>query len=147
MSTIKVLAALAIGLTALSSSAGAEQRLSGTWLTEDKSTHVVFQSCGAADCGKVVWLKEPMDPDTGQAWRDKFNSDESQKRRPLMGLTIASGLKPSGAGRWEGAIYNPDDGKTYSGEVQLVGQDRLQLKGCAFGGLVCESEVWSRISP
>lgn len=147
MSITKTLTALAIGLTVLSSAAAAEQRLSGTWLTEDKSTRVAFQACGAADCGKIVWLKDPVDPETGQAWRDKFNPDDTQKRRALIGLAIASGLKPSGDRRWVGALYDPEEGKTYTGEVQLVGQDRLQLKGCALGGLVCESEVWSRVAP
>ena len=44
---------------------------------------------------------------------------------------------------WKGNLLNPDDGKTYSGVITLVGADGLNLKGCALG-IICEGETWRR---
>jgi hypothetical protein len=128
-------------------SASAEQRLTGVWLTEDKSSHVAFQPCGLEDCGKIVWLREPLDPETGKLWRDKSNPVDALKRRPLLGLAILTGLKSAGDGHWNGDLYNPLDGKTYTGRLQILGSDRLQLKGCTLAGLLCQSEMWTRVVP
>lgn len=140
-------AAVATLTVTLPGYAAAEERLTGTWLTEDKSSHVVFQPCGANDCGKIVWLHEPIDPESGQAWKDKFNPDDALKRRPLIELTMVADLKPAGPSRWEGALYNPLDGKMYAGSFQNIGPDKLKLKGCAFAGLVCQTEIWTRVRP
>jgi uncharacterized protein (DUF2147 family) len=129
------------------SAAGAQQRLTGSWLTEDKSSHIRFQPCGSQDCGQLVWLLEHNDPETAKPWRDKFNPDDALKRRPLIGLSMITGLKPASEGQWEGDLYNPLDGRTYSGRFHLLAADRLQLRGCAVAGLLCQTEVWTRVAP
>jgi hypothetical protein len=48
------------------------------------------------------------------------------------------------ADRIEGSITKPSNGKTYSGSATLSGNS-LKLKGCVFGGLICESQNWSRL--
>lgn len=126
--------------------ASAGERLTGTWLTEDGSTHVAFAPCGALDCGQIVWLREPTDPETGKAWRDKLNLDETLKQRPLIGLSMVTGLQEEGAGAWAGTLYNPLDGNSYSGSFQMLGSGRLQLKGCALAGLLCQTETWERVN-
>jgi uncharacterized protein (DUF2147 family) len=128
-------------------SAWAENPLTGVWLTGDKSSHVAFQSCGEEDCGKIIWLREPADPETGKPWRDKLNPDEKLKQRPLLGIAIVSGLKSAGDGQWSGDLYNPLDGRTYTGRLQTLGSDQLQLKGCVLAGLICQTEVWVRVVP
>jgi uncharacterized protein (DUF2147 family) len=140
-----------IGLAAMLSvtqlAPAAAQSLSGTWLTADASTRVLFAPCGQRVCGRIVWLREPVDPQTSMPWRDKFNPDETAKREPLIGLVMINGLEETTAGRWDGELYNPLDGRTYAGSFRLVGSDRLELKGCAFAGLFCQSETWTRIAP
>jgi uncharacterized protein (DUF2147 family) len=147
MSTPKLALAVIAANLFVAPAVGAEPRLTGTWLTEDKSSHVVFQPCDLDDCGQVVWLREPTDPETGKPWRDKFNPDEPLRRRPLVGLSMITGLKPVGESRWEGRLYNPLDGQTYTGRLAILGPDRLQLKGCALAGLICSTEVWTRVAP
>jgi uncharacterized protein (DUF2147 family) len=139
--------AVVIGLFAGPSTVAAQQRLAGVWLTADKSSHVLFLACGADDCGQITWFKDPIDPETGKPWRDKFNPDDAQKRRPLLGLVMITSLKPSSEDRWDGELYNPLDGKTYTGRFQIVGADRLQLKGCVLAGLICQTEMWTRVVP
>ncbi len=36
------------------------------------------------------------------------------------------------------------NGKTYAGKGTLSG-DTLKMKGCVLGGLICESQTWSRL--
>ena len=125
----------------------AGQTLNGSWLTEDGSSRVAFQTCGAQECGRIVWLRESSDPLTGKAWRDKYNPDDALKERALIGLAIVSDIKRTARNRWEGALYNPLDGKTYSGALSFLAEDRLQLVGCAMAGLFCQTELWTRAAP
>ena len=38
----------------------------GDWLTGDKKGKVRMINCGGALCGVLVWLEEPLDPQTNQ---------------------------------------------------------------------------------
>jgi len=117
----------------------------GTWLTEDKKAQVRIVNCGGALCGTIVWLKEPIDPDTKQPKLDKKNTDASKQSRPLLGAPIVLGMKPSGtADKWDGKVYNAEDGNTYSGSFTMTGANTADLKGCVMGGLICKTAVWTR---
>ena len=116
----------------------------GTWLTQTGTSRIRVADCGGALCGTIVWLKEPNDPETGKPKTDKNNSDASRRSRPLIGTQIVLGMKPAGADKWTGQVYNAEDGKTYSGTLTMAGGDSLQLQGCALGGLVCKSQTWTR---
>ena len=116
----------------------------GTWLTQAGTSRIRIADCGGALCGTIIWLKEPNDPDTGKPKTDKNNSDAGKRTRPLMGVQIVLGMKPSGADKWNGQVYNAEDGKTYSGNLTFTGGDSLQLQGCALGGLVCKSQTWTK---
>lgn len=137
-----VLATLASAAFAEVASAG--ERLSGTWLTGDGSTRVAFKPCDSGDCGQIVWLREPTDPQTGTTWLDKHNSDETLKHRPLVGLTIVTGVREQGPGAWTGTLYNPLDGNSYSGNFRMLDPQKIELKGCALAGLFCQTETWVR---
>ena len=117
----------------------------GTWLTQTGGSHIRVADCGGALCGTIIWLKEPTDPDTGKPKTDKNNSDAAKRSRPLLGVQIVLGMKPNGADKWSGQVYNAEDGKTYSGNLTWTGGTSLQLQGCALGGLVCKSQTWTRV--
>ena len=116
----------------------------GTWLTQTGGSRIRIADCGGALCGTIIWLKEPNDPDTGKPKTDKNNSDAAKRARPLLGVQIVLGMKPAGADKWTGQVYNAEDGKTYSGNLTFTGGDSLQLQGCALGGLVCEAQTWTK---
>ena len=119
---------------------------SGTWLTQTGTSRIKVADCGGALCGTIVWLKEPNDPDTGKPKTDKNNSDAAKRSRPLLGVQIVLGMKPNGADKWAGQVYNAEDGKTYSGNLTYPGGSSLQLQGCALGGLVCKGQTWTRVN-
>jgi uncharacterized protein (DUF2147 family) len=116
----------------------------GNWLTQTGGSRIKLADCGGALCGTIVWLKEPNDPETGKPKTDKNNSDAAKRARPLIGVQIVLGMKPAGADKWTGQVYNAEDGKTYSGNLTYSGGDSLQLQGCALGGLVCKSQTWTK---
>jgi uncharacterized protein (DUF2147 family) len=115
----------------------------GNWLTEGGKSRVKIADCGGALCGSIVWLKEPND-EGGKPKTDKNNPDAGKKTKPLIGVQIVLGMKPNGANKWAGQVYNAEDGKTYSGNITLTGDNALQLQGCALGGLLCKSQNWTR---
>src|SRR5690242_2123114 len=84
----------------------------GVWLMEDKLA-IQFFECSNMVCGRVIWLKEPLDPQ-GLLKRDKLNPDPALRKRQVCGPTIIWNLHPIDAAHWEdGWFYNPDDGSTY----------------------------------
>jgi uncharacterized protein (DUF2147 family) len=141
-----VVASLSVSLIG-ASPANALERLSGTWLTEDKSAQVLFQACGSSDCGQIVWLRDPIDKETGKPLLDKFNPDANLKGRPLIGVTVATALKLSNGSKSEVGLYNPLDGNAYSGKLQRLAADRVQIEVCVLSGLVCSTEVWTQVAP
>ena len=118
----------------------------GTWLTQGGTSRIRIADCGGALCGTIVWLKEPNDAETGKPKTDKNNSDASKRSRPLIGVQIVLGMKPAGADKWSGQVYNAEDGKTYSGNLTYSGGNALQLQGCALGGLVCKGQAWTKVN-
>jgi len=116
----------------------------GTWLTGDKKGKVRVVNCGGALCGTLVWLKEPIDPETHRPKTDKHNADAAKQGRPLLGAPIVLNMKPSGGDVWKGKVYNAEDGNTYSGSFTMTGPNTAELKGCVMGGLICKGQTWTR---
>ena len=99
--------------------------------------------CGTALCGTLVWLKDPIDDDTGRPMMDKHNPDPSKRDRPVLGVQIMYGMLPNGPGKWSGRFYNTDNGKTYEGNLVLLGPDSIRVEGCL---IICLGETWRRVN-
>ena len=145
-SRLCALGLFALGLPASAQAAGVE----GTWRSQDGEGIVEIAPCAsAADqrCGKLVWMKKPLD-DEGKPQRDVKNSDPALARRPVCGLEILSGLKPDGAGGYgAGKIYDPEEGSTYTGAIKLEGE-ALKVTGSieTFIKPISDSETWTRVN-
>src|SRR5436853_2938192 len=87
---------------------------SGIWLTQAGDARVRVSKCGGGICGVIVWLREPIDAATGRPQIDDKNPNPALKTRPVIGLPLFSGMRPSGPNKWSGQIYNADDGGTYA---------------------------------
>ncbi len=115
----------------------------GTWLAGDKKGKIHIVNCGGALCGNLVWLAEPNDPETNKPKTDNKNADVSKRERPLLGIPIVLSMRPSGADKWDGQVYNSRDGQTYAGSFTLTGANTAELKGCV-AVVLCKSETWTR---
>lgn len=116
---------------------------SGVWSMENGKVTVKVSDCGNNLCARIVGLKEPISKIDGKPKVDRENPDPSLRKRPLMGLSILIGMKPAGQGLWKGAIYNPDDGKTYSATVSHQG-DAIKVKGCV-AAVLCKTNTFVKI--
>jgi uncharacterized protein (DUF2147 family) len=116
----------------------------GIWLTQAGDAKVRVSRCGGGICGVVVWLKEPIDPATGKPQVDDKNPNPALAKRPIIGLSLFSAMRPVGPNQWSGQIYNADDGKVYASKVSLAGPATLKVEGCV--GSFCGGEEWSRSS-
>lgn len=50
-----------------------------------------------------------------------------------------------GPNNWKGDLFNPEDGKTYTGKITYEPPNQLTLTGCLVAFL-CQSETWTRVS-
>ena len=117
---------------------------SGTWLTEDSRARVRVERCGVSleqICGYVVWMKEAVDAN-GQPLKDLNNPDPLKRSRPLLGHQLIMGLRPAADGRFEGQIYNAENGKSYEISLRRDARD-LKVKGCMLS-ILCASQSWTQ---
>jgi uncharacterized protein (DUF2147 family) len=139
--TVLCAALLSILLLGISAVVSFAVDATGTWRTEDDAT-VRVTNCGGGLCATVASLKEPNDPQTGKPKTDINNVDASKRNRPIVGLQIFTGLRPDGANKWTGQIYNPEDGKTYDANVVLENANTLKVQGCVL--FICKTKTWAR---
>jgi uncharacterized protein (DUF2147 family) len=119
----------------------------GLWYAEGGAAQVEISACGEALCGRIVWLRSPLD-DTGCALRDRSNGNVALRDRPLLGLEILQGLKPADAARevWiDGTIYDPSSGKTYTCNLTVEGDNRILLRGYIGMPLLGRTTTWIRV--
>src|SRR5882724_10849728 len=117
---------------------------SGTWLTEDGRARVRVERCGVSleqICGFVVWMKEPVDAN-GLPLKDQNNPDPAKRSRPLLGHQLMLGLRPAADGRFEGQIYNAENGKSYEISLRREATD-LKVKGCMLS-VFCATQTWTQ---
>jgi uncharacterized protein (DUF2147 family) len=136
-------AGLALVFTAAFTSAPASAADAiGTWLTQQGDARIRVAKCARAMCGTIVWLRDAVDPSTGQPPVDSRNPDPSKRNRKILGLRIFA-MASDGNGGWSGNIYNSDDGQTYQGKLVVRSAQQLEVQGCA--GPMCGSETWSKV--
>ena len=94
----------------------------GVWLTEEKEGKVRIEECGPNICGYSV-----------------------DKKSNQNGEQVLINMKP-GKDKWSGRIYDPNSGSTYDSTIALKGTDSLRVQGCAFGGMFCGGQTWTRVN-
>ena len=95
----------------------------GVWLTEEKEGKVRIEQCGANLCGYSVDAKSNQN-----------------------GEQVLINMKPGKDAKWSGRILDPNTGSTYDSTIALKGIDNLRVQGCAFGGMFCGGQTWSRLN-
>jgi len=136
---------LAATLTVLSGSMVFAQSANvfGTWLTEKGDARINVSKCGAGICGKIAWLRDPIDSQTGKPQIDDKNQNPALASRPLIGVNLFNNMRETGPGSWAGSIYNAEDGQYYASKVTLQSPSTLHVEGCL--GALCGGETWTRV--
>jgi hypothetical protein len=94
----------------------------GVWLTEEKEGKVRIEQCGSNLCGYAV-----------------------DKKSNQNGEQILINMRP-GKDKWSGRILDPNSGSTYDSTIAMKGSDTLRVQGCAFGGMFCGGQTWTRVN-
>ncbi len=122
-------------LTSTTAAAAVSGNVSGLWKTDGGDSRLELFNCGDKICGKIVWLKVPnyidrMDGPVGKTKVDLKNPDKALRNKPILGLQVMKGLTAKGNNKWENGIcYDPESGKSYKCNMQLVTPERLKLRG------------------
>ena len=115
----------------------------GTWRMDNGKVTVRVSQCGENLCGVIVGLKKPY-YDDGTPKVDRKNPDRSLRSRRVIGISLLNSMKPTGDNKWEGEIYVPDDGRTYSATMKLQG-NTFKLRGCV-AGILCKTKSFTKIN-
>jgi uncharacterized protein (DUF2147 family) len=89
----------------------------GLWLTQKREGKIRIEPCGDALCG----------------FADGKPSDK-----------VLIDMKPGSNNRWNGKIKDTRSGSVYASHISLKGPNSLSVQGCAFGGMFCGGETWTR---
>ena len=81
----------------------------------------------------------------GTNYTDYNNKDPRLRDRPIQDLQILTLRRGSDPRLYEGEIYNPEDGNVYAGSVQVLGPNRIKLKGCVLY-VLCQEQEWRRVN-
>ncbi|HEY8260992.1 MAG TPA: DUF2147 domain-containing protein [Methylosinus sp.] len=103
--------------------AGAGDPIYGVWVRDGHNQKLEFFDCEGHLCARGVF---PPPPPGAQ---------------PALILRYAARIEPN---KWKGDLFNPENGKTYSGMITLDSPTRLTLTGCLIAFL-CQSEGWTKI--
>jgi uncharacterized protein (DUF2147 family) len=95
----------------------------GIWLTEEKEGKIRIEQCGGNLCGYSVDAKSNQN-----------------------GEQVLINMRPGKDQKWSGRILDPNTGSTYDSTIALKGPDTLRVQGCAFGGMFCGGQTWTRVN-
>jgi uncharacterized protein (DUF2147 family) len=125
---------LVIYLLVVMLSQTSEEPLAGNWRNPSGSVIIAILPCGDALCGRVEWASNQATADARRGGTDS-----------LIGAELLSNFVPTADGRWRGRLFVPDANKRSKAELRQLGPDRVEIVGCVIGGLVCKSQVWTRV--
>ena len=114
---------LAVPMTA------AAAAIEGRWANPHHSVIVNVARCGDAFCGTVGWANA-----------------RNRGKGVGPGTRVLSDLRPQGDGTYRGKAYEPKRGIGGSAVVHQIGPNVMVVKGCAFAGIFCKEQRWTRVS-
>ena len=134
-----ITAALAAASLLAAASAGATAppfalTAAGVWRNPHDSVHIALRPCGEEICGFVVWASPRAE--------EKARKGGTPK---LVGQQLLRDFVVDKAGVGRGKVFVPDLNKVFAGSAQLVSDRSLIARGCLFAGVLCKSQVWTRI--
>lgn len=118
----------------------------GLWEPSSGKARVKIEKIGSKYYGKIVWLREPIDPDTNKPKTDKNNEDEKMRNVPLRGYRILKDFTyDSDNKEWtNGTIYDPESGSLYNCVITMK-NDVLNIRGYVGVKALGRTDTWKRI--
>jgi uncharacterized protein (DUF2147 family) len=132
MKRLGVLAALA-ALTLAAPAMAGQGSADGIWRNPRGTIDVRIQPCGEQLCGVIARAS----PEAMQDAKDAGIAN-------LIGIELLKDYRKTGPTRWDGTVYVPDMGHSFSSHIEQISPTELKISGCLIGGWLCKSQLWTR---
>ena len=119
------------------------QSIIGEWetfddLTGDKLSIVEIYNINDIYFGKITYLfKDSLDSVCNQCEDDNYN-------KPIIGLVIIKNLIEDDGEYNDGTILDPNNGKSYKCYLELIGNNKLKLRGYIGFSILGRTQYWQR---
>ena len=119
------------------------QSIIGEWetfddLTGDKLSVVEIYNINDIYFGKITHLfEDPLDSVCDQCKNDNYN-------KPIVGLVIIKNLIEDDGEYNNGTILDPNNGKSYKCYLELIGNNKLKLRGYIGFSILGRTQYWQR---
>lgn len=118
----------------------------GAWTTIDDETKKPKSIVRITEKNGVYSgvVEKLMDPAKQDSKCDECAADDSRKGKPVLGMTILSGLKKEGDAVYGGGqILDPNNGKTYNAKLTVIeGGSKLEMRGSIL--FIGRTQTWLR---
>ena len=131
--TLAILGCLCLA-PALAANVTAPPPVYGLWQNPRATVRVRIGACGQMLCGTVAAATSSAQADARAAGVN-----------PLIGVQLLQDYHQVDTDRWAGRVFVPDMGRTFSSRIVQVRPDTLQISGCLIGGMLCKSQLWTRV--
>ena len=145
MKSLWLLCGLMVTMLTTASAQDNGDQLIGLWEPSNGKARVKVEKIGSKYYGKIVWLREPKDPQTKQPKVDKHNPDESMRSVPLKGYRMLKDFVFKSSEWTDGSIYDPESGSTYSCVIKIKDENTLDIRGYVGVKALGRTDVWKRV--
>lgn len=118
----------------------------GTWNTIDDETKKPKSLVRITEKDGVIsgTVEKIVDPAKQDSKCDECASDDPRKGKPVIGMTILTGLKKDSDNVYSGGtILDPNNGKTYNAKVTVIeGGKKLEMRGSIL--FIGRTQIWIR---
>jgi uncharacterized protein (DUF2147 family) len=118
----------------------------GTWNTIDDETKKPKSLVRITEKDGVIsgTVEKIVDPAKQDSKCDECASDDPRKGKPVIGMTILTGLKRDSDNVYSGGtILDPNNGKTYNAKVTVIeGGKKLEMRGSIL--FIGRTQIWIR---
>ena len=115
----------------------AAQSVAGIWLTQNRDGVVEIRTCPTGLCGYVVGITK---------FQPNGDPPVDNHGRSRCHLQIIPDGHEDADGIWSSHITDPDDGDTYTINLQPEGPDRLRMRGYIGLPLLGHTVYWTRFT-
>lgn len=116
--------------------------------TGDESKIQIYRTYCGTYCGKVVWVKNPNNPD-GSPRRDTKNPDPALRDRTAQNLLVMKNLRyDADDNEWkDGDLYNPNEGKWFKIKIKgFSSANTLKVRYYKGIPLLGMDDEWQKVS-
>ncbi len=115
----------------------AEQGIFGEWWSEEKDGRIRFYKHRDGTVrGNLAWSKHPR--------ADVENDNPKLRSRSIIGIVLMWQLRYEDGDYEDGYVYNPEDGNVYRVDIEVLGPDKLKVRGYMGISLFGQTQVWTR---